>query len=817
LHNPLGLRSLSRRAAQLGVVALLATASLVVGAGPAAAAQPPVVTGVAPFSGPTAGGTLVTITGTNLQSGGTPTVTFDGIDATVGTSNATTVTVTSPAHAVGTVDIVVTTNGGSSDTVGPANDFTYVVGPTVTAIDPTFGPESGGTTVTITGTGFTGASDVRFGGTPASYVINDATQITATSPAGSGTVDVVVTTPGGSATATGAFTYEAPTPAPTVTGVSPSTGPEAGGTDVTITGTNLTGATDVSFGGTPASYVVNDATQITATSPPGAGTVDVTVTTAGGTSSAAGTDNDFTYVAAPNVTDVTPATGPEAGGTTVVITGTDLTGASDVTFGGTTALFTVDSATQITATSPAGTGTVDVVVTTPGGSATATGAFTYEAPMVAPSVTGVSPATGPEAGGTSVTITGTDLGGATAVTFGGTPATSVTSNTPTQIVAVSPAGTGTVDVVVTTAGGTSATAGTDNDFTYVAAPPAPVVSAVSPTSGTTAGGTTVTITGTGLAGATAVTFGGTAATSFTVDNSTQITATSPAHAAGAVDVTVETPGGSDTATGAFTYVAPGGGGGGGGGTTPTKQPQHITFTQPSGGQVGDTETLQAMGGGSGNPVVFTVDPTSTPGACTVSGNTVTYTGAGSCVIDANQAGNANYDAAPQVQRTAPVTEKQQPEVTNPSLTASVTSSHKKHHGWYRDAVTITFSCAAGSAALVAPCPDPVTLRHNGKGQKVTRTINGADGGTTTVTVGPINIDHRKPHLKVKGAHKGKVYAHGRHLTCVANDSLSGVQKCVIHKHHHKRGDVRRIKWTAKAKDKAGNVRRHHGFYFVKRR
>ncbi len=85
--------------------------------------------------------------------------------------------------------------------------------------------------------------------------------------------------------------------------------------------------------------------------------------------------------------------------------------------------------------------------------------------------------------------------------------------------------------------------------------PAPVISSVSPASGTDAGGTSVTIIGTDLTGATAVTFGGTAATSFNVDDSTKITATTPAGTPGAVDVAVTTPGGDDTSVGAFTYTA----------------------------------------------------------------------------------------------------------------------------------------------------------------------------------------------------------------------------------------------------------------------
>ena len=80
------------------------------------------------------------------------------------------------------------------------------------------------------------------------------------------------------------------------------------------------------------------------------------------------------------------------------------------------------------------------------------------------------------------------------------------------------------------------------------------------------------------------------------------------------------------------------------------------FTAPPSGTAGGSAALSATGGGSGNPVVFSVDPASGPGVCTVSGTTVTYTGTGSCVIDANQAGNGSYTDAPQVQRTITVIE-----------------------------------------------------------------------------------------------------------------------------------------------------------------
>ncbi len=136
-----------------------------------------------------------------------------------------------------------------------------------------------------------------------------------------------------------------------------------------------------------------------------------------------------------------------------------------------------------------------------------TGYFTSSTP--APTVTNVNPTSGTTAGGTSVTITGTNLSGATSVHFGATAGT-INTNTATTITATSPAGAAaTVDITVTTGGGTSATSSADH-FTYIGPPPPPTVTNVNPTSGTTAGGTSVTITGTNLSAATSVHFGATA-------------------------------------------------------------------------------------------------------------------------------------------------------------------------------------------------------------------------------------------------------------------------------------------------------------------
>jgi YVTN family beta-propeller protein len=130
------------------------------------------------------------------------------------------------------------------------------------------------------------------GGT--AYVPNyDSNTVSAISTA---TNTVTVTIPFG-AGPYGVAATDVPTAAPAVTGISPSSGPQAGGTSVTITGNGFTGATAVNFGAVPATgFTVDSDTQITATAPSAAsaGTVNVTVTTAGGTSAAA-TADQYTY------------------------------------------------------------------------------------------------------------------------------------------------------------------------------------------------------------------------------------------------------------------------------------------------------------------------------------------------------------------------------------------------------------------------------------------------------------------------------------------------------------------------------------------
>jgi len=176
----------------------------------------------------------------------------------------------------------------------------------------------------------------------------------------------------------------------------------------------------------------------------------------------------------------------------------------------------------------------------------------------APAVGGVSPSSGPAAGGTAVTISGTGFGAGASVSFGGTPASSVSVVGSTSITAVTPAhASGTVNVVVTNVGGESGTL--NNGFNYAAVPlPAPSLNDITPNSGSTNGGTSVTISGTGFVAGATVRLGLTDATNISVLNSTTITATTPPHAAGPVNVVVQNPDSqSGTLVNGFTYASPG--------------------------------------------------------------------------------------------------------------------------------------------------------------------------------------------------------------------------------------------------------------------
>jgi plastocyanin len=262
---------------------------------------------------------------------------------------------------------------------------------------------------------------------------------------------------------------------PAVTGVSPSSGPQAGGEVVTITGTGLGAASAVKFGASAASeFTVTSPTSIAAVAPAGKGEVDITVTTPAGTS-ATGTHDRFTYAtgAAPTVAKLSAKKGPAAGRTAVTITGTGFTAVKAVEFGTIDAAsFEVLSSTTISALTPAETtGTVHVTVTTPGGTSAVTSKAKFE--FEGPTVTSVSPRSGPTSGGTTVTVAGSGfaLGDGTVFELGKADGTSVDCTSTTTCTMLAPAAVkgraGAVDVRAKAGGKTSKKNPAEDQYTYV--------------------------------------------------------------------------------------------------------------------------------------------------------------------------------------------------------------------------------------------------------------------------------------------------------------------------------------------------------------
>lgn len=266
-----------------------------------------------------------------------------------------------------------------------------------------------------------------------------------------------------------------------VTAISPVSGPIAGGTPVTITGSGFAGASAVAFGAVQATPTSVSATSITVNSPAAAaGSVSVQVNVPTGLSPVNPNVN-FQYIApAPaGVTGVSPALGPIAGGTAVTITGSGFTGATAVVFGTVQVAPTSVTDTAITVSSPSTTkaGSVNVQVDVPTGLTPITSNATFQ--FLAPVISSISPASGPVTGGTVVTIVGSYLGTALTVQFGGVAAPNppvIVSDS--EITVVAPVGlkTGSVGIQVNLPTGLIPAKASDApQFTY--APPGPPVNA----------------------------------------------------------------------------------------------------------------------------------------------------------------------------------------------------------------------------------------------------------------------------------------------------------------------------------------------------
>jgi uncharacterized repeat protein (TIGR01451 family) len=389
----------------------------------------PYVTGFSPVNGNA--GTEVYISGLHLST--VTNVTFDGKSGVNLFPQSDTQIIVNAPEGVTSGPIRVTSPQGSFLTSSNFNGP-----PVITGFSPTLG--RAGTNVMITGANFIGATGVLFGDATASFVVLSNSAIRATVPVGTYSSPVRVNTPGSSFITSTNMRIQ-----PTIAGFTPGNGVPT--TVVAISGAALNeGTSAVKFGGlNAAAFTVVGYGQINATAPAGATNAAISVTTSNGTF----TSTALFYVP-PVITGFSTSNSPA--GSLITIFGQNLLGTTAVSFNGTAATFvTPTENTHLEVTVPLGFTTGPISVTTPGG-ATSSGTKYYGTP----SLTGFTPTSGLP--GTSVTITGKNLDGASGVLFNGLPAASfgVVNNNTLQAVVPANASTGFI-MVFTPAGSVTST------------------------------------------------------------------------------------------------------------------------------------------------------------------------------------------------------------------------------------------------------------------------------------------------------------------------------------------------------------------------
>jgi len=280
--------------------------------------------------------------------------------------------------------------------------------PQVQSITPSSGPLAGGTAVKINGSGFVAGATVTIGAAAAGVRFVSGSELTAKTPAGSGSREVIVSDAGGTSKGGPDFTY---LPPPTVASVIPNTGPTIGGTAVTIKGSGFVAGATVAIGAAATEVKFVSSSELTARTPAGAGSPSVIISDPGGTSKPGPT---FAYVGppveSPTVASITPNTGPTAGGTAVEIKGSGFVSGATVTIGAAAKEVKFVSNGELTATTPPGSGTSEVIVTEGAETSKAGPKFTYVSPLVTPPpevVVGIAPVLG--AGTPLAPVLGTTL------------------------------------------------------------------------------------------------------------------------------------------------------------------------------------------------------------------------------------------------------------------------------------------------------------------------------------------------------------------------------------------------------------------------
>jgi len=353
--------------------------------------------------------------------------------------------------------------------------------PQITGLSPSGGPIAGGTVVTITGSGFTGTTDVRFGeksGTGLTF-FNDSRLTIIAPPNPQGTVPLSIINPAGigrSMDPSTMYEYDE-LPPPRLSGISPSSGPSAGFTLVTLTGSGFTGTDYVQFGGQIAISlnVIDDSHLTVITMPSSPGSVPISITNAHGVGISQDLSTRYLYeFPQPELTNITPSSGFTTGGTVVTVTGSGFTGATNVQFGRVSATgLSIVNDSQLTIIAPPNSaGPVALYVINPahtGGSAGSATVFRYDIPI--PRLSGISPSSGSMDGGTVVTLTGSGFTGTTDVWFGGKTATGLHVINDSLLTVITPQSSlGSFPISITNAYGQGGSQGPSTLFRYVISP-----------------------------------------------------------------------------------------------------------------------------------------------------------------------------------------------------------------------------------------------------------------------------------------------------------------------------------------------------------
>lgn len=532
-----------------------------------AAPPPPALGSVLPPSGPATGGTVMLLTGTNLQPG--LTVYFRDVPSRAQVGHAGEAVVMAPAGAVGPADLTLLNPDGQ---VGYARAaFRYVdpttlgPAPLLTGVVPSTGPQTGATDIGLSGRRFGQGALVFVGAYYAPFARRESdTLISSRADEGqSGPVDVAVTNADGqSSVLAPGFTYR---PAPRIESISPPEAAETGGDHAKIAGLAFELDTRIYFGDVEAHPVTfQGSTQLDVAVPAhAAGVVDVKAVNPDGQQFVA--RGAFTYKApALRVDSVLPWAGPLAGGTPVTLVGSGFATGTTVRFGSTSAVeLQVRSPTSMTMRTPAvdASGPVDVTVhRLDGATAVVSVGFVFydgASNLAPPLLAGVTPTTGPVAGGTRGILSGRDLAPGADVYFGGVKASRAVRIDASRLTFVAPAhDVGLVDVTLVNPDGHAARL--SQAFAYASGDgPFPQVNGITPPSASAGATAKVSVTGADFAAGALVFLGDLPATDVSVTNAGQLSATLPSLSPDAYDLWVTNlDGRTGSSTGGFRYTVP---------------------------------------------------------------------------------------------------------------------------------------------------------------------------------------------------------------------------------------------------------------------